>query len=189
VLAEAVVLFAARGFDGVSVRDLAQRVGISAPTLYHHFPDKQSLYVAAVERAFAAHNQGIVSALARDIPPRARLRHLVETFAGLAAGDETFRKLVLRELLDGDDARLAVLAAQIFSEPHGLIVQLARETASDLDPYLLVNSLFGMVLFGIQAAPLRRHLPGEGSKQQKPSHIADHVATLLERAGDRGRER
>ena len=49
--------------------------------------------------------------------------------------------------------------------------------------YLLVNSLFGMVLFGIQAAPLRRHLPGGGRRQQTPTCIADHVATLLERAG------
>lgn len=36
-------LFAQRGFDGVSMRDIAQACGISKATLYHYFPDKDSL--------------------------------------------------------------------------------------------------------------------------------------------------
>lgn len=36
-------LFAQRGFDGVSMRDIAQECGISKATLYHYFPDKDSL--------------------------------------------------------------------------------------------------------------------------------------------------
>lgn len=35
--------FAQRGFDGVSMRDIAQECGISKATLYHYFPDKDSL--------------------------------------------------------------------------------------------------------------------------------------------------
>ncbi len=36
-------LFASKGFDGVSMRDLALECGISKATLYHYFPDKDSL--------------------------------------------------------------------------------------------------------------------------------------------------
>lgn len=36
-------LFAQRGFDGVSMRDIALECGISKATLYHYFPDKDSL--------------------------------------------------------------------------------------------------------------------------------------------------
>ena len=36
-------LFALKGFDGVSMRDIAQECGISKATLYHYFPDKDSL--------------------------------------------------------------------------------------------------------------------------------------------------
>lgn len=36
-------LFAQRGFDGVSMRDLARECGVSKATLYHYFPDKDSL--------------------------------------------------------------------------------------------------------------------------------------------------
>lgn len=36
-------LFAQRGFDGVSMRDIAEACGVSKATLYHYFPDKDSL--------------------------------------------------------------------------------------------------------------------------------------------------
>lgn len=36
-------LFAQNGFDGVSMRDIALECGISKATLYHYFPDKDSL--------------------------------------------------------------------------------------------------------------------------------------------------
>jgi AcrR family transcriptional regulator len=36
--------FATRGFDGVSMRDIAQECGISKATLYHYFPDKDSIF-------------------------------------------------------------------------------------------------------------------------------------------------
>src|SRR5436309_16099835 len=43
-------LFAARGVDGVAVRDLAREMGITASSLYNHFPGKQALYAAVLER-------------------------------------------------------------------------------------------------------------------------------------------
>jgi len=36
-------LFAQRGFDGVSMRDIALECGLSKATLYHYFPDKDSI--------------------------------------------------------------------------------------------------------------------------------------------------
>src|SRR5213592_3422704 len=43
-------LFAARGVEGVAVRDLAREMGITASSLYNHFPGKQALYDAVLER-------------------------------------------------------------------------------------------------------------------------------------------
>lgn len=186
ILEEAVALFAARGVDGVSMRDVARQVGLSAPTLYHHFPDKQSLYLAAVARAFAATEQGLVEALAREMPREERLHHLVHTFTRLAARDETFRKLLLRELLDGDEERLALIARQVFGRLHGMMIHTAREFAGDLDPYLLLNSMVGMVLFAIQSVPLRRHFPGEGRARTRPAEIAEHVRKVISRASRAG---
>ncbi len=54
VLREARALISERGADGVTIRELAQRSGVSVPTLYSWFGDKSALLVRAVERTFEA---------------------------------------------------------------------------------------------------------------------------------------
>ncbi|MCV7218026.1 TetR/AcrR family transcriptional regulator [Mycobacterium crocinum] len=48
-LRSAMHLFWERGFEGASVNDLTEVMGISAPSLYAAFGDKQALYDAAVD--------------------------------------------------------------------------------------------------------------------------------------------
>jgi AcrR family transcriptional regulator len=43
-------LFMERGFSGVSINDVVQQVGITKPTLYYHYADKEALYVAMAAR-------------------------------------------------------------------------------------------------------------------------------------------
>jgi len=43
-------LFARHGLDGVAVRDLARETGLTPSSLYNHFPGKQALYDAVLER-------------------------------------------------------------------------------------------------------------------------------------------
>ena len=49
ILDEALALFSARGYDSVSVGEIAKAVGIKAPSLYNHFPSKQAIFDAIVE--------------------------------------------------------------------------------------------------------------------------------------------
>ena len=50
ILDAAEALFAERGFAGTSVRDIASNVGLTAASLYNHFPSKDALYAAVLER-------------------------------------------------------------------------------------------------------------------------------------------
>ena len=49
ILDKALELFAVRGYDAVSVGEIAQAVGIRAPSLYNHFPSKRAIFDALVE--------------------------------------------------------------------------------------------------------------------------------------------
>jgi AcrR family transcriptional regulator len=52
VLSVAQALFAEHGYRGTSLRDIARRIGIKAPSLLHHFPSKEQLYIAVLDRIF-----------------------------------------------------------------------------------------------------------------------------------------
>ena len=49
IIEEALHLFASNGYDAVSVSQIAQAVGIKAPSLYKHFPSKRAMFDAIVE--------------------------------------------------------------------------------------------------------------------------------------------
>ncbi len=49
ILEKALELFAEKGYDSVSVGEIAKAVGIKAPSLYNHYPSKQAIFDAIVE--------------------------------------------------------------------------------------------------------------------------------------------
>ena len=49
ILEKALELFAANGYDSVSVSEIANAVGIKAPSLYSHYPSKQAIFDAIIE--------------------------------------------------------------------------------------------------------------------------------------------
>ena len=74
ILDEALRLFSERGYDAVSVGEIAQAVGVKAPSLYNHFPGKQAIFEAIVESTAARYEADTgkidihVQDAARDIP-------------------------------------------------------------------------------------------------------------------------
>ena len=73
LLAEA--LFSERGYDSVTLRDIAEASGIRQASLYHHVPGgKEQLYVEVTERGLQRHRVGLEMALAAATGLRAQLR-------------------------------------------------------------------------------------------------------------------
>src|SRR6202051_2070284 len=52
VLEAALIVFAARGYEGTSTEDIAKRAGISQPYLFRLFGTKKELYIASVSRCY-----------------------------------------------------------------------------------------------------------------------------------------
>ncbi|MET9271789.1 TetR family transcriptional regulator [Kribbella sp. NPDC003557] len=78
----AIALFLARGFDEVSVTDIAEAANVSKPTLFKYFPTKQDLVLHRI--ADHRHESARVVAAAAVPPVRALREHFL---AGLVARD------------------------------------------------------------------------------------------------------
>ena len=60
--------------EAVTLRAVARQVGISAPSIYSHFPDREAIVDAIVNDAFADFNAAIAGAIDASSGPLARLR-------------------------------------------------------------------------------------------------------------------
>lgn len=179
ILEQAIPLFAAQGYSGVSMRDLSKAVGMSAAALYHHFPDKKTLYLEVMAHAFAGKTAVTAPALSVDSPPLQRLECFIENLVGLLGSDPNYRALVQWELLDDDETRLKLVAEQVFLEPFQAISALAEDLFSDSDPHMLAISMIGLVLYHFETAPMRAFLPGWRPEHSDPKAITLHLMQLL----------
>ena len=146
ICAVAAGLFAEKGFSGVSMRDIAQGVGIKAASLYNHFQDKEQLYIAALEDGFADRIQRIDSAVESGGTAEERLRETVVALARVSAEDTVSRKLLHRELLDGDRARLERITRTIFKQPYDRMTKLFGELAPNGDGVLTTAYINALIL-------------------------------------------
>ncbi len=69
------------GVDGISIRKLSDRCGYSAPTIYHHFGDKQGLLDALLEARFRELLERM-RARPRGADPARHLREMADEFVG-----------------------------------------------------------------------------------------------------------
>ncbi len=181
ILDRAIPLFADAGYAGVSMRQLAQAVGIKAASLYHHFPDKETLYIEALAQAFSKHADFMNESFALHSTPEQRLKLLIHRLSIRVNEDNTFRRLLQREVLDGDEKRLQLLADQIFGNFFKDMNELCRSLSPDRDPHLMTVSILSLILYHFQITPIRSFLPGFKTSHNDPEIIANHVFSLLQK--------
>jgi TetR/AcrR family transcriptional regulator, transcriptional repressor for nem operon len=78
VLAKAINLFWRKGYNGTSMQDLVDTLGISRSSLYDTFGDKHQLYITALKSYQQAETAQRNSILNKPIPAKAAIRELLD---------------------------------------------------------------------------------------------------------------
>lgn len=73
--------FAMRGYDGASINDISAAVGVSKPTLYHHFSDKEEIYTEVIAGVLSKMIAGAHRAIESASTPADQLRSFMVTHA------------------------------------------------------------------------------------------------------------
>ena len=156
-------LFAARGVEGVTVRDLAREMGITASSLYNHFPGKQALYDAVLERGLGP----IVDVVAgQDGLEPARVHATLDRLTAHLARHPHLARLLQRALLEESPAVQALLErwiGSLYREGIAVVRKAARDAGWEAEqvPHLGV-ALFGMIFAYFTNATALRRLAGWG---------------------------
>lgn len=178
ILRTAIQQFSEKGYNGTSMRMIADAVGITAPALYNHFPDKQSLYEAAVAHQFSSKSEQLSPALELSAPAPVRLQRFIERLCQQMDEDDEFRRLVQWELLAEDQNRLRYLGQDLFTPLFSGLMNLLVELKPEANPHLLAILLIGMVHKPYEMRPLATYLPGAEPKQDT-AHISRQVTQIM----------
>lgn len=87
ILTAALTVFAERGYDGASVRLVAERAGVGHPVVVYHFATKEDLWVAAAEAALAKFMDRLLPNLQalEGLDPAIRLSLIFQDFTRFSA--------------------------------------------------------------------------------------------------------
>jgi AcrR family transcriptional regulator len=158
-------LFAERGYDGATLRDVATRVGVRAPSLYNHFASKDELYAAVLERGIGPVMELLVRTAAAPEGQRSDPGQLVTDLMEMLARRPAIPRLVQHETLAGGQRLTPILRSWIvpaFERAHELIAvnPAARSWSREQIP-LLVLAMYHVVVGYFTFASFYRDLGGD----------------------------
>ena len=162
VLQVAQALFAERGYRGASLRDIAKKIGIKAPSLLHHFPSKQQLYLAVLDKMFES-LEDAANAIAWGRESRQeRMRQAVGDAIDFIASHPDFVRIMWKEMADESGVGRQVLKRRLpplFSTAVNFIFRGQRdgEFRAEVDPLHFMWSLNSITIgYFTTAAMIRR---------------------------------
>lgn len=126
ILEAAQDVFAARGYHGSSIDEIAHAAGISKALIYEHFPSKKDLHVSLLEMHVSELFERLSANAATEEPGHIRLRNGIDAFFGWVEERRAAFRMVFRDSVDPEVADVlrriqdqisAAVAALMATEP------------------------------------------------------------------------
>ncbi len=99
-LVAATRLFAARGFEGTTLQDIADAVGVTKPAVLHYFPSKERMREAVLDGILEHWNRTLPRLLVAASASRDRFNSVFGELVRFFSADPDRARLLLREALD-----------------------------------------------------------------------------------------
>ena len=90
-------VFAQKGLEGATVKDLSEAAGVAQGLLYHYFRSKEELLRAALERHYFLPELRRITSPDRDRPAQAVLIEVGEGFAAMLRERRSLLQVMIRE--------------------------------------------------------------------------------------------
>lgn len=144
LLGQAAAIFAEAGYCGATMHELAARLRVTRPALYHYAPSKDALFEQCAAVAEDALNGAVVAALAQP-SGRAQVNAFFEHYAEASAGDfgRCFVAADLRALPSGVRNMISAARERLKCAVRSMIERgVADGSMCDCQPVLVSTLLF-----------------------------------------------
>lgn len=175
VLDAAEELFHHRGFHGVSVDDLGAAAGISGPGLYRHFPSKDALLMAVLDRIWVRLRPAVERAA--ELPAGEALEVLLDAQLDLALEQPAALVLLVRELrhLPDDYRALARRNHRRYVAAWATAIATSRPELSTAEARAIGLAVHGLV----DSATLRAQALPRGLSRDEHRRLLAHLARAV----------
>lgn len=171
-------LFADHGIEAVTMRELAQALGVSPMTPYRYFKDKDAILAAVRAAAFARFAARLETAMAQPADPLRRSRNAGQAYVDFALAEPQAYRLMfdLNQPTEGDYPELqsAIVRARRTMTVHIEAMIAAGQLEGDAE---LIGHLFWSVLHGM----LMLQLTGKLAPSIDPAKLRQLAQTTLVR--------
>lgn len=184
IAAAAEELFAARGYDGTAIRDIAKKAGVNGAMIHYYFGNKAGLYRSILEGAASKVRALLVETSSGSDSTKARLASFVDAYAAYILSHPDLARILYREMLTGGKHIMQI--AQQYAVTNYTIL---RNTIADgvrsgelrsIDTDLAPISLMGMVVIFQFLRPIISVALGKTKYDERfVNRIAAHTIDLF----------
>lgn len=138
ILAAAERIFVEHGYEGATIRKIADEVGLSSTALYMHFAEKSEILHEICRGAFEALIEGTRDIVDAGGAPEQRLRRMLEAYVSFGfANPNAYRLVYLTrpvEARDGAHAAARQVGADLYRSFEAAVEELAAAGRLNGDP-------------------------------------------------------
>ncbi|GAB4286005.1 MAG: CerR family C-terminal domain-containing protein [Deferrisomatales bacterium] len=186
LLAAAERLFAERGYEHTTVREITEAAGANVAAVHYHFGSKENLYLEVfrvhADRMAALREAALAAAAGKG--PGEGLEAVLRTFVGYClrhllaqAEADHFPRIVFREVAAPGPAFdfLFRTVIQPNSEGFRRVIRRAVPGMDEQEATLCVASLFGLMLHFVRARRVVERLSGRAYDEAFVEEICEHI--------------
>ena len=149
IINKAIELFAEKGFEGTSIRDLAAKAEVNVAMVNYYFGSKEKLFEAMVELK-AAYLKGVIEEVSKDnsLTEIQKLDRIVESYVNKMFSNRLFHRIIHQELMVHQRENIQDSIINIVS-PNSLAIRnliesgIRKGTFRKVDAPLVIASIFG----------------------------------------------
>ena len=186
ILTAAEEVFATKGFEGASTREIAAKAGVNISSLHYHWESKETLYYAVFQNIYnqliEISRDSVLPATARGDTPRAVHEASVGRVFDYFSANPNIPRLLLRRILENEEFGEAIerdILMPSWKEFGGWVKEYSGKRIRDVEAQIVILTLHStLLLFTLDSQQYAHILGGRIADAEIARRIRGHLIQL-----------